>query len=207
MDSEKTLGVSGVEGLMNKAVAAAKEFQRAAGELPKVDKNGSSECPFAEELYAKAEKCREKCQGLQVQLHECLTLVQNEIDKCGHDLSVLSAQKDQLNRDRPRAHFSAAEARIASMYKKWIQLRDSLKRTIVDIDDMLQQTKDKRYPGGMPQEWPNTGRFHPRQAPSDSRESESTGADKEIDRLFDMDRDSRKDNHKEAQDTDDNGKQ
>ena len=57
---EETITIAVIEAFLQKAAQCVQELLRAASQLPKIDENGSSECPFAEELYAKKEEAQKK---------------------------------------------------------------------------------------------------------------------------------------------------
>jgi transposase len=138
-------------------------------------------------MYAKHEELCAKLQGTLGEAHDYLVRVEDEITKLAHDLTVLSTHQDHLHRDRPRAHFSEAEAAIAALYNRYRRLRDRIVETIKYLDKVLQEASAKRFPGGIPRqgsggEDPVSGRQGPKEA--DTR----AGADRELEELFELDR-------------------
>ena len=169
----------------------AGELLTAVRSLPNVDDEGNSECPFAEELYAKKEQIQQEVEGFLKRLHESKADVEYVIDNCKRNLEVVSANEDMLNSDRPRAKFSEAEAALAVKYKAYVRLRERIEETIKIVDEALRKAAGKRYPGNIPEERPGT-EFSPQ--PTDQNQqpaSEPSSADKELDDLFELDRRSR----------------
>lgn len=188
-DQEQPVTIEQIEGIVTGAVSDAKELQQSTGSLPKVDQDGHSECPFAEDWYANHEELRKKVQKRLPELHECLTVVAEQIRKYGNDLAVVSTHKDQLNRDRPRSHFSEAEAELAALYKRHLQLQDRLEQAILFVNDVLQEASTKQFPGKIPQKWPQLGGApgaYAAQADPNPVDDGKSGADRELTALFDM---------------------
>jgi len=187
-NDQKPKTIKEIESIIGCAVLDAQKLQQSSGSLPNVDQEGDSECPFAEQLYAKHEELRKKVQRHLAKLHECLAVVDDQIREYGHDLAVVSAHKDRLNRDRPRDHFSEAEAELASLYKRCLQVRVRVEEAIRFVDEVLQQAATKRFPGRLPRDreqsgGPVAGRGDPNPV-GDGK----SGADRELAELFEMDR-------------------
>jgi phage host-nuclease inhibitor protein Gam len=188
---KRRINLTDVENCIRAARDRAGELLSAARSLPKVDDEGNSDCPVAEELYAKKEKLQQEVEGLFKRLHECKADVEYLIDNCKRNLAVVSANEDMLNSDRPRAKFSEAEAALAAKYKAYVRLRDRIEEAIKIVDKALREAAGKRYPGKIPEERPGT-RFSPQPTDPDRQPaSERSGADKELDDLFELDRRSR----------------
>jgi hypothetical protein len=187
-NDKQPITIKQIEDTVAQAVSDAQQLQRSTGSLPRVDQNGNSECPFAEQLYAKHEELRKKVQQRLAELHECLLAIDEQITGYGHDLAVVSSQKDRLNRDRPRAHFSEAEANLAGLYKRCLQVRDRIEQAILFLDEVLQQAATKRLPGRMPrdrQHW--SGATVEPGSPNPVGDGKS-GVDRELEALFEIDR-------------------
>jgi hypothetical protein len=188
---KRRINLGDVENCIAAARSRAEELLRAARSLPNVDEEGNSECPFAEELYAKKEKLQGEVEGLFKRLHECKADVEYLIDNCKRNLEVVSANEDMLHSDRPRAKFSEAEAALAVKYKAYVRLRERIEEAIKIVDKALREAVVKRYPGKIPEEWPGAG-FSPQPTDQDLQPApEQSSADKELDDLFELDRRSR----------------
>lgn len=169
-----------IEQFMEGMIAKAEKLRSAVAALPRVDKEGNSECPFAAELYAKKEKIQAEVEAGLQKLEEYLQQVEEEITRIKGDLTVVSAHQDQLHGDRAREHFSEAEVQLAALYKRYRKLRDRLQEVIEAVQKILQEAASKEWPGGKPHE----------DGPEDSAPPErSQGADQELRDLLEMDAD------------------
>lgn len=177
-----------VESDLQAAESKAEALQRAVQSLPRVDEDGHSDCPFAEELYAKKDKLQEELQGLVERLQSHHAAIEKEIARIKNNMVVISAQQDQLHGDRPREHFSEAEAELAALYKRYVRLRDRVADAIEAVLKVLSDACSKQYPGGKPREnpWAGEGDPGPGQEPLIPRRPPG-GADQELEDLFEMD--------------------
>ena len=178
-----------VESDLQAAESTAEALQRAAESLPRVDEDGHSDCPFAEELYAKKDKLQEELQGLIERLQSHHAAIEKEIAKIKNNMVVISTHQDQLHGDRPREYFSEAEAELAALYKRYVQLRDRVADGIEVVLKVLSDAWGRKYPGGKPREHPWAGEDDPSpgQEPLMPRRPPG-GADQELEDLFEMDR-------------------
>ena len=149
VQDKKQMCIADVESHIREAQSSVQELLTAARQLPKIEKDGSSECPLelAKELYAKKEEAQKHAVHCQQQLYECLQWVQEQIQGCSNDLAVISAHENQLHKDRPRAHFSDAEARLAAQYNKLVKLREEIEETIEEIQKAIIEASQKQFPG------------------------------------------------------------
>ncbi|MCX5674663.1 MAG: hypothetical protein NTX87_06610 [Planctomycetota bacterium] len=196
----RQISLTDVESTIESARSRAEELLEAVRSLPVVDEEGNSECPFAEELYAKKEKLQAEVEGLFRRLHECKADVEYLIENCKRNLVVVSANEDMLNGDRARAMFSEAEAALAARYKACLLLRDRIVETIRFVDKVLREAVVKRYPGKIPEEWPGTEFSRPATDQNQHLASERSGADKELDDLFQLDYERRAANSRNSND-------
>ena len=147
---KRRINLTDVKSTVETARDRAEELLTATRSLPDVDEEGNSDCPFAEERYAKKEKIQQEVEGLFKRLHESKADVEYLIDNCKRNLEVVSANEDMLNSDRPRAKFSEAEAALAVKYKAYVRLRERIEETIKIVDKALREAVGKRYPGRSP---------------------------------------------------------
>ena len=163
------------------AVAAdISSLHSAVHSLPAVDDAGRSECPFAEELYAKKEVLQQKVAAHIGRLYDYLGAVEAEIQRLRKNLTVISAHEEMISSDGVRQSFTDAEVNMAALGKRYVQMRERLKETIEDVHRALMDASAKSWPGGMPQ---------PRsESPSSSAVQHSQDEEREIDDLFEFDR-------------------
>ena len=179
--------IQAIEQSIETVIGKAEALRSAVSSLPEVDKEGQSDCDFAEELYAKKEELQEQVRAGLQELAEHLRDVTQEMQKIKGDLAVVSAHQDQLNGDRAREHFSEAEVHLAALYKRYRKLRDRLEEVIEVVREVLEEAASKRWPLGKPRtrQEIECGDTDPPERLVPSYQPE--GADKELQDLIEMD--------------------
>ncbi|MCY2928058.1 MAG: hypothetical protein NTV86_00915 [Planctomycetota bacterium] len=201
MDTEagpgkRRISLSDVESHLRAARSSVEDLLRAVRSLPDVDEEGHSECHFAEELFAAKEEREVEVRGLLSRLQQDQSDVQWLMKACKNDMVVVAAQEDKLHGDRAREHFSEAQVKLAAKYRCYRQLLKKIKTAIRLLGEALHEASAKKFPGKIPQKWPGLEDSAPPlgkdQHPLDV---EPTGADKELDDLFELDRRQQFDEH------------
>lgn len=162
--------------------ALAEELVRAVRQLPRVEPDGTSECSFAEELYAKKEELEQQLRTRYGVLHSDLQFVESEIQRCKNNLVVVRARHDQLNGDRAREQFSQAEVELSDYYERCVQTRDRVQEAIQFVQGILDAAASKKYPGHH-----GTGLNRETRAPTQGS-SDAPALDGELEGLFELDR-------------------
>ena len=148
--TEENITIPEIEQFLQFCAQCIEQLLLAVRQQPIVDKEGSSECPFAEELYAKKEEAQEKVSQCLKQLDKYSCWLTKEIGRCKNNMTVISAHQDKLNNDRPRKYFSDAEARLAALYKKLIRLLEKVKEMFIKAQEAIREAAQKQYPGKIP---------------------------------------------------------
>jgi septal ring factor EnvC (AmiA/AmiB activator) len=118
---------------------------------PKVDQEGNSECPFAEDLYAEKEEFSEKVEKESKKIQRFLQVVDQEIDRCSNNLERISADSRSLNSDEAKEKYAIAQRAQEAEYKKAIQQRRALTELISKTEKVLALARAKTFPGRKPQ--------------------------------------------------------
>jgi len=147
---------SGLESALREIRSLTEKLLQIIHSLPKVEADGSSECPFARELYAKKEKMEQQLIGRLAMLHMYLAAVEKELARCKGNLGVISAHQTMLNRDEPKRMYSEAEIAQAAEYKRYIQKRDDIRETLALVEQALAEGSPHQYPGGADRDEPGT---------------------------------------------------
>lgn len=143
---KKNITMAEVESFLGHTESCIKKIDRAVSVLPKVEKNGSSECPFAKELYQKKQEAQDKVASCMKTLAEHQGWVKDQIGKCKDNLVVVSANADRLNNDLPQQQFTDAEVKLAATYKKLVRLKVKVEKTIKKCQKAIQRASKKNYP-------------------------------------------------------------
>ena len=118
-----------------------------AGVLPRVDKNGASDCPFAEELYAdKAEAVENVVQHLR-DIKRYLPLVEQEVARCSKNLSTISSDKERLVDENAINQYQHALYAQKHLYQKAVDRRKALQELVQRAERTLNKANAKKYPG------------------------------------------------------------
>lgn len=140
-DAEQHLG--GVSSLIAK-------LQSAATSLPEVAPDGSSECPFAGELYAQKEELERRLLGAVASLRRHLEAVEEELQRCKEKLKVISQDKSQLAFDEAIDQYAQAEQKLRDKCTSLSEDRRALLDAIGRAVAALAASRSKKYPGKKP---------------------------------------------------------
>jgi len=119
--------------------------------LPKVDEEGNSECPFAEQLYAqKQEQQRELQQHLE-KLKKDLVQVETDIQKCNSNANIVASDQGQLHSQNVFERYEQAEDKLKSKLKQLHEKRTHIRSKMKDTEKLLAKTNEKNWPDGEPE--------------------------------------------------------
>lgn len=124
--------------------------------LPRVEKDGSSECHFAEDLYADKEEAAEKVAQRLRDISGYMPLVEREITRCCNNLTTISSDKGRLRDDEAIAQYQHALRAQQHHYQKAVERRKALQELIQQAEQLLSKANAKQYPGKKPKK-----RFRP----------------------------------------------
>mgnify|MGYP000660354579 CR=1 FL=1 len=147
----KPITMAEVEAFLQIASVILKEFIQIMKQLPKVDKNGRSNSPFAEELYAKKEKAQRKLEECIEKLEEYRQWVEEQIKCCQRNLDAISAGKARLRTEGAITRFSAADAKLVAIYKRLVKLQDNIKALFEEIKKALSEAAKQQFSDNTPQ--------------------------------------------------------
>jgi len=150
--AQETCTIEGGEEAVRKANKCAKNLGKATRELPKVNDDGSSECGFAEELYAKREETLDEAHGHLRTLDKYSRWAAEEIKHLKDNLTVILAGKEALHKDSPRNRFSDAEVKLAASCRKLVRLRESIKKVFKLLQKTIKEAYEKQFPGRIPRD-------------------------------------------------------
>jgi hypothetical protein len=118
--------------------------------LPRVDNQGRSECPFAEDLFSAKEQVAEKL-GLRLKpLLEYRTAVEQEVERTRRNLAVLSDGAHALHSSDVATPFRKAEFSQEAEARRAADQLHRIQEMIPAVERALQIAATKRFPGRKP---------------------------------------------------------
>ena len=196
---EEEIDISRISSTVQHAEGRVNKLIQTIMLLPKIDKEGSSECPFAEELYAKKEEEKKVVLGELNNLISCQKHVTEAIGQCNKNRSVIETGQQGLHGDKAKGKYSEAEQQLDAENRRLHQLRRQIDQVIEAARNALRLADLKKWPGenepGAPGWAPNEP-GNDETTLQDSSTSQPKGpimpatnrspVDKELDNLFDI---------------------
>jgi len=128
-----------------------KELESKLSTLPRVDEEGTSECPFAEDLYAQKEEAEENLSRLLPILQEFISLLDREVSRCQHNLDRIRSGADNLANPEAKRRFQAAEWAQKQEYLRAVEDRRTADYLLEKAAVVLKRAQSKKFPGRKPQ--------------------------------------------------------
>ena len=135
--------------------ALVDRLESAASSLPYVSKDGSSDCPFAENCYVEKAELEAKVSGKINCLADYLLQLDPEVQRCQERLNKIQADHAKLNRQEPQGHYSEAIRRAQERCQRAQDDRDTVSVTLTKARAVLTMSRGRVFPGKKPQ------RHHP----------------------------------------------
>lgn len=130
-----------------------KELENALA-LPEVNEDGSSECPFAEDLYAKKEALEKQVTQDLRTLKRYGQVLDYEIQRCQHNQAKIQADGTKLNLQEASGHYSQAADAQQHQLQSAIEDKDAVSVVMSKAQAVLNVSRTRKYPGKEPQERP-----------------------------------------------------
>lgn len=134
---------------ITKGEKALETLQQRRKLLPKVDRDGRSDCAFAENLYVQAEEAEQKLRYSETELVECSAAVTGEIEEARRDAGIIVRGIRSLRTETPKDGLSRAELKARGRYERVVQERAQLDDLLARIRKVLAQPV-RRWPLGKP---------------------------------------------------------
>jgi len=130
------------------------KLDRAMTSLPHVDEQGSSECPFAEDLYAQKEEAEKQVLEDVNRLMGYMRAIEHAIAQCRSNVARIRADSAKLNGEKARDSFSSAEEAAERELREAIQDRDAISVVLARAQAVLKVSQTRKFPGREPQRRP-----------------------------------------------------
>lgn len=154
--SQPQLNIKDLDSAMDSFRSELEHLSKRIDILPRVEKDGSSECHFAEDLYADKEEAAEKVAQRLRDIKGYMPLAEREIARCSHNLSTISSDKGRLRDDEAITQYQDALHAQQYHYQKAVERRKALQELIQQAEQLLSKANTKKYPGKKPEK-----RFRP----------------------------------------------
>ena len=116
-----------------------------ATQLPIVDEEGFSECPFAEKLYAYKEEAvelvKEECKDLEPYLE----IVKEEIERCQKNLEQIQKDEGKLELNETKEQYEWAREKQQYELDQYIGFKKALIDLLTRKEELLKMAKEERH--------------------------------------------------------------
>ena len=146
------LNVKDVDSFIKFLSGDIEELVKKAGMCPEVDKEGRSECPFADDLYAQKEEMEKKVVNGLNKLRRYMELVDREIERFYRNLNQILADNNALHFKQAKEKYTDAMKAIEFQLEKFKQRRKALLDLSSKAEKALNFARSKKWPLGKPQE-------------------------------------------------------
>ena len=153
---EKTLHVKDLKSAMAALEGDLEHLRQKFKVLPKVEEDGSSECPFAEDLYAAKEEAVAKVTDRLQKMRGYLPLIEREISRCTKNRNTLNSDRQKLHDENAREQYQFALHAQQYQYQKAVDQKKALLELIRRAEQLLKHANAKQYQGKKPEK-----RFRP----------------------------------------------
>lgn len=114
--------------------------------MPKVDKSGNSECPFAEDMFRKKAKLESKIVEKMATLRDLLRDVERDITRCQHNLSRIAVDVTKLNHSIAKGHYEQAQGLQEREYLSAVGHRRIIVEALQRAETTLAASRLKQHP-------------------------------------------------------------
>ena len=169
--------------LITGALEAAAELRKDFDMLPDTGADGSSECPFAEEMFYSKEKTAQFVRDDLDSLRDDLKFTTDQIAKLERKTDELAHERERLHGEQAQDKFAEAELKLLAHMRDLQHRRRDLLEAIAELEATLREAGSRKFPGGDPR-GPFGRRVHSEpQVPRPLEEITRGNAKDEIDRI------------------------
>lgn len=165
------------------------EVKKASAVLPGFDRNGQSECSFAEDLYAQKEHWQRELQVQYGQLHEFRAAAAAEVKRYGKNREVIESNRERLHGAQARGKYSEVEDQLGAEGQLHLRMCRRLEQKIKVVEQVLGVASKSMFPHRPPEK--SRGTMTPSLPPTGGIESmrpRAPHADSELSDLIAIDR-------------------
>ena len=119
--------------------------------MPKVESNGVSECPFAEDQYLNKKRLERQVSTEVGGLRRAMGNIDSEIARCKRNLTRISVDAQQIELAATRSKYAEGMGRQEQEYMEAQGMRRELETVISRAEATLAASQQKRYPLPLPE--------------------------------------------------------
>lgn len=153
------------DSYVTEAERAVEDLLHAFKFLPSVDKNGGSDCPVAESLYAQKEEKQNKARRLLTRFRRYISCIEHEMEKALSTLGRVQGVAASLHSDAPRRELSDGVQKAQYAYSRLVSQRERAAFTVKQLASALSEADRKQWPLDKPGQptpsWNGQGASHP----------------------------------------------
>lgn len=131
---------------LTQVLRETEELDRATA-LPDVDKDGGSECPFAEKLYHRKEKAEFALSCSVKRLNDYIRLAEDQILQAQSNLSLIQADQGRLQGSGAIDYYQDAQNAQNREVHYYVAIRDQMLQVLSKAEIVLALSRTKKYPG------------------------------------------------------------
>lgn len=139
------LRLEDLNAYMSRVEKALDDLLSKITQLPIVDEQGNSECPFAEELHAYKEEAvalvEEKCKDLEPYLE----MVEEEIKRCRRNLELIQNDQGNLELYETNEQYKNALEVLQNQLNNYIGAKNALIDLLTRKEELLKMAKEERH--------------------------------------------------------------
>jgi len=135
---------------LDNVMRLVRELESKTSSLPTVSEDGTSECRFAEELYAAKEEVEEKLMECERELGRSLEYLDEEVACHRRSLAAIGMDITKLKLKETVEEYWRAEAAERDQYHRAMKQRDATREVLTRAEAALRAARARKYPGRKP---------------------------------------------------------
>ena len=145
-----TYSIGSARELIRQAYASAAELRKDFDKLPNTAPDGSSQCPFSEELFFRKERTTQFVRDDLQELRKFLKESTERIAKLENRRYEHAHEREALNGKEAQDRFADAEWVLLAQIRDHQSVRKELLEAIAELEATVREAGSRRFPGGDP---------------------------------------------------------
>jgi hypothetical protein len=141
---------SELRSILDRINESIDELESAMTVLPHVEDDGSSECHFADELYAKKEEWEAEVKEAIQQMQDYDADLEGMAQRLQANRVRVQDDATELNLSETQDHYHQAEDQLQEQCRELARDRDAIAVVIARADGVLKVSQQRKFPGRQP---------------------------------------------------------